>query len=256
MKWLFGLFALAFIGCAPVEKYVKLSDKCSPKTVMIEVHAVTTIVELVFTENGIDIVESTVAVRVRGAGVYVSPEGHILTCDHLFSFDEIDDVIISEYSGGMYSAEILFREERLDLALLKVNPDRPVAFARIADPRKLRVGQEVMAIGNPLGFDFSVSHGIISSLYRDGLGVPNMTQSDAFLNPGNSGGPLFNLKGELVGINSRIVPPIRANVFTGLGFSVQCGQIIEFLTRFRGIDKAIPHFNLKYWKQYVKSLGL
>lgn len=255
-KFLILGLGLFLFGCAPIERYVKVSDDSLPKTTMIEVKAIVTQITLIIDEKGISIDQSTVTINVRGAGVFISPQGHILTCDHLFEFNQVIDAIVIEYNGNVYKAEILFREERLDLALLKVNVDQPVPYARIADPRKLKVGQEVIAIGNPLGFDFSVSHGIISALNRDGLGVYNMTQSDTFLNPGNSGGPLFNLKGELVGINSRIVPPVRANIFTGLGFSVQSGQIVEFLTRFRGLDKSIPKYDHSYWQGFLNAVGL
>jgi S1-C subfamily serine protease len=251
-----GVLAMFQTGCAVGERYVKVSNESIPKAVMIEVKAIMTQVTLVLDEEGIHIDQSTVTVKVRGAGVFISPTGHILTCDHLFEFDRIIDAVAIDYLGNVYKGEILFQEERLDLALMKINVDPPVDYARIADPRKLRVGQEVIAVGNPLGFDFSVSHGIISALNRDGLGVPNMTQSDTFLNPGNSGGPLFNLKGELVGINSRIVPPVKANIFTGLGFSTQSGQIVEFLTRFRGLDKSIPKYDYGYWQGFKNAIGL
>lgn len=256
MRKLLWFLPLLLIGCAPVERYVKVAEVSQSKAVMIQVKAITTRDFLVIDDQGIRVEEATVTVKVQGAGVFISPQGHVLTCDHLFEFDKVLDVIVFEEDGTTYKAEILFQEERLDLALVKVNPDRDVPYAEIADPRKLRVGQEVIAVGNPLGFEFSVSHGIISQLYRDGLGVPNMTQSDCFINPGNSGGPLFNLKGELVGINSRIVPPVNANIFTGSGFSVQSGQIVEFLTRFRGLDKSIPKYDIDYWKGLKNALGL
>jgi S1-C subfamily serine protease len=257
MKKLLLFLPLLLIGCAAREKYVKVVDTVQPKSVMIEVKAVTMKQFLVIDETGIHVEEATVTVRVRGSGVFISPEGHVLTCAHLLWFEKVIDVVVIELDGSTYKAEPLFQEDRLDLALLKINTDHSTPYAKIADPRKLRVGQEVIAVGNPLGFEFSVTHGIISQLYRDGLGVPNMTQSDCFLNPGNSGGPLFNLKGELIGINSRIVPPVNANIFTGLGFSVQSGQIIEFLTRFRGLDRAIPPYDLSYWRRFLygRKLG-
>lgn len=167
---------------------------------------------------------------------------------------------MSDQGGTCTAGEVLHKEDGLDLALLQSNFDTPTPYARIADPRKLRVGQEVLAVGSPLGFTFSVSHGIVSALNRDDLGVYNMTQSDAFLNPGNSGGPLFNLKGDIIGINSRIVPPVPANIFTGLGFSVQSGQIVEFLTRVRNkylqLEKGFPRFKSDYWEGFRSALGL
>lgn len=252
-------FVLFQTGCATSEKYVRLSDTVVPKT--LDIHVTGVAKRWIFTiEKGkFEIKEATAAVRVQGAGVFVSPNNHVLTCAHLFWLDKITGITVCNDSGVCTAGEVLHKEDDLDLALLQANFDLPTPYARIGDPRKLRVGQEVLAVGSPLGFSFSVSHGIISALNRDNLGVYNMTQSDAFLNPGNSGGPLFNLKGEIIGINSRIVPPVPANIFTGLGFSVQSGQIVEFLTRVRNkynqLDKGLPRFKNEYWDGFLNALG-
>lgn len=254
-----GIFALFQTGCAVKEPFVKLSAEVVPKTVDIQVTG--TVRQLTFTiEKGkFKIEQTTVSVRVEGAGVFVGPNNHVLTCDHLFWLDEIKTIVICSSDETCTAGEILHREEKLDLALLQANFDKPTPYAKIGDPRELKVGQEVLAVGSPLGFTFSVSHGIISALNRDDLGVYNMTQSDAFLNLGNSGGPLFNLRGEIIGINSRIVPPVRANIFTGLGFSVQSGQIVEFLTRVRNkydkLDKGFPRFSHGYWQGFLDAVG-
>lgn len=249
------LLAFLAVGCAPTEKLVKLSADTLPKTTSIAVTGVIEAVIVTVDENGFHVQKGTMSVTYRGAGVYISENNHVLTCDHLFGMQTITMITVCNYSGECSEAEIMLKEPNLDLALLRTKATTKSDFARIADPRKLRVGQEVLAIGNPLGFAFSVSHGIVSALNRDNLGVYNMTQSDAFLNPGNSGGGLFNMKGELVGINSRIVPPVNANIFTGLGFSVQSGQIIEFLTRFRGLDKSIPKYGYDYWTGFKRAIG-
>lgn len=247
-------------GCAVSEKFVRLSETVVPKT--LDIHVLGIARQLVFTiEKGkFKIQEATVPVRVEGAGVFISPNNHVLTCAHLFWLETITGITVCNDSGVCTAGEVLHKEDELDLALLQANFDIPTPYARIGDPRKLHVGQEVLAVGSPLGFAFSVSHGIISALNRDNLGVYNMTQSDAFLNPGNSGGPLFNLKGEIIGINSRIVPPVRANIFTGLGFSVQSGQIVEFLTRVRNkysqIEKGFPRFKNDYWNGFLNALGI
>lgn len=257
MKVITSLF-LAFlaIGCAPKEHLVRLSEQTLPKTTSITVTGVIEVAYLKFDgDSTFSIETATRTVRFRGAGVYISENNHVLTCDHLFTMLSISSVSVCNYSEECFDAEIVFREPSLDLALLRTTATTKSDFARLADPRKLRVGQEVLAIGNPLGFPFSVSHGIISALNRDNLGVYNMTQSDAFINPGNSGGGLFNLKGELVGINSRMVPPVNGPVFTGLGFSVQSGQIVEFLTRFRGLDKAVPKYGYDYWAGFRAAIG-
>lgn len=247
-------------GCASTEKFVRLSDTVVPKTLDIHVVGIARRSVFLNTNGKTEIKEITVLVRVQGAGVFISPNNHVLTCGHLFWLEKINSITVCTPDGKCTAGEILHQEKNLDLALVQANFDLPTPYARIADPRKLRVGQEVLAVGSPLGFTFSVSHGIISALNRDNLGVYNMTQSDAFLNPGNSGGPLFNLKGEIVGINSRIVPPVPAKIFTGLGFSVQSGQIVEFLTRTRNkydkLEKGLPRFRKEYWKGFLNALGL
>lgn len=244
------MLAFLAVGCAPKEKFVELSEQTLPKTVSIEVKGIMEGYQLSVDNGSFKIEKATFPVVVRGAGVYISEMNHVLTCDHLFGLNVISSITVCNYNGLCTESEVLFREYGLDLALLKAKTETKSDYVRIADPRKIRVGQEVLAIGNPLGLSFSVSHGIISALGRNNIGVYNMTQSDAFINPGNSGGGLFNMRGELVGINSRMVPPVQAAVFTGLGFSVQSGQIIEFLTRFRGLDKNIPKYGGSYWSGF------
>lgn len=257
MKRLISLAILAGLlaGCATSEKLVKLSDETLPKSTTISVATVVEVLNLTIEKDKLKIERSTQTAQIGGSGVFISPNGHILTCAHLMSVGVPGDVTVCQYDGTCQKADVIYKEERLDLMLLKVEVSSPVPYARLADPRKLRVGQEVLAIGNPLRFGFTVTHGIISALNRDELGVYNMTQSDAFINPGNSGGPLFNLKGELIGINSRIVPPVDAPIFTGLGFSVQSGQILEFLTRFRGIDRAF-RTPRGVWSGFLEAIGI
>jgi len=254
------IFALIQTGCAVSEKWVQLSDKVGPKT--LDIHVVGTAKTLIFyiEKDRFEVKEATIPVKVQGAGVFVSPNNHVLTCDHLFWLDTITGITLCDNSGMCTAGEVLYQEENIDLALLQANFELPTPYARIADPRKLRVGQEVLAVGSPLGLEFSVSHGIISALNRDNLGVYNMTQSDAFMNPGNSGGPLFNMTGEIIGINSRILTPVPANVFTGLGFSVQSGQIVEFMTRVRNkynnLEKGLPRYGNEYWNEFLCVLGI
>lgn len=249
------LGALLLAGCAATERFVKVSENVVPKTVDIHVYGIAKQLVLSIENGQFKVEETTVPVHVEGAGVFVSPNNHILTCAHLFWLETITGVTVCNETGTCTAGEVLHKENDLDLALLQSNFSTPTAYARIADPRKLRVGQEVLAVGSPLGFAFSVSHGIVSALNRDNVGVYNMTQSDAFLNPGNSGGPLFNLNGEIIGINSRIVPPVPANIFTGLGFSVQSGQIVEFITRVRNKYEGLPKFKLGYWNGFLYALG-
>lgn len=243
-KLLFCLF-LNCLGCNKEEKFVSVSQESLHKSVVIYVSGIAEV-----SAFGINL--GTVPVTMTGAGVFVSENNHVLTCDHLFGLSPITGITVCDYMDNCTAGEVLYKDPRLDLALVQTFFSTPTNYIQLADPRSLKVGQEMIAIGNPLGFPFSVSHGIISALNRDNLGIYNMTQSDTFINPGNSGGPLVNLNGELVGINSRIVPPVNANIFTGLGFSVQTGQIREFLTRFTKVDQAVS--KKTFWKQFKENL--
>jgi S1-C subfamily serine protease len=116
-------------------------------------------------------------VRVGGSGVFISKNGHILTCAHLFTNGPVKTVLVERSNGDVQRAEGLAIDVFKDLALIKVTGDKDISVARIADPRSLKVGQEVIAIGSPLGLDFTVTTGIISALNRDfGLRY-NVTQS-------------------------------------------------------------------------------
>lgn len=231
MKKFLVLF-LFFIGCAH-NKYVPLVKESLPKVVSIQV---TTIVEQIMFDIDADgkfsVEKSTALAHIGGAGVFISQRGHVLTCAHLFDWGKIQGINIFTYDGREHPGELLVADYKKDLALVKISAER-YSYARLVKPGAVEVGEEVYAIGSPLGLDFTVSHGIVSSLHRD-LGVKyDLTQSDTFLNPGNSGGPLFNLDGELIGINSSMLSPVMAPVFTGLGFSVSPGQINIFLTDIR-----------------------
>lgn len=247
-----GLILLA--GCATREPFVKVAEENVPKSTAIYVSAIAEVLTLTIDKEGLKIEKSTAPVRYAGAGVFITHEGHVLTCAHLFNAGEITGITVCRPDGLCQGGEVLYKDDRRDLALVKVEGWSPAV--RIGDPRKLKVGQQVVAIGNPLGLESTVTHGIISALNRDFSFRYDATQSDAPINPGNSGGPLFNLDGELIGINSFIIPPVNANIFTGLGFSVSTNQIIEFLTKFRGVDKSIPRLGTDYWQGFKDALGL
>jgi S1-C subfamily serine protease len=172
---------------------------------------------------------------VQGAGVFISPYGHVLTCAHIFKGQNPDahDIEVVTYNDNSYDAEILSIDRRNDLALIKVHALTP-NYAQVARPGNLKVGQKVIAIGHPYGFNWSVTEGIISQLNVDDLQY-NMIQTDAAINPGNSGGPLLNEKGEIVGVNTKMVSFTVPPTNTGLGFAVSNDQIWIFLTKFKGL---------------------
>ncbi len=153
-----------------------------------------------------------------GSGFVISADGLIVTNNHVI--EHADEIEINFSDGSVLEAKVLGRDPDTDLALLKVESDRPLAYVDFADSDKAEVGDWVMAIGNPFGFGGSVSAGIISAKSRDlnSGRSDDFIQTDAAINKGNSGGPLFNLGGEVVGVNSAIISPTGGSV--GIGFSI------------------------------------
>jgi len=160
-----------------------------------------------------------------GSGFVYSSEGYIVTNYHVV---EKATVVLSD--GSKHEAEVIGTDARTDLALLRIKPKNELSQVRIGDSELLRIGQWVIAIGNPLGFGTTVTTGIISakSRYIDGLGTyVDFLQTDAALNKGNSGGPLFNIKGEVVGVNTAIAAKGQ-----GIGFAIpisMASDVIEQL---------------------------
>ncbi len=159
-----------------------------------------------------------------GSGFIVSPDGYILTNNHVI--EGAAEIIVRLHDRRQYVAELVGRDPRSDVAVLKIEAEGLPA-ARIGKSSELAVGEWVLAIGSPFGFDFSVTAGIVSatgrSLPRESY-VP-FIQTDVAINPGNSGGPLFNLDGEVVGINSQIYS--RTGGFMGLSFSIPIEMAID-----------------------------
>lgn len=229
-----ALFML--VGCTRSNKCVDVVEKSLPKTVMIYVSTVIKQTTLVLKNNSIEVHVDTVPVTLAGSGVIVSPTGHVVTCAHLFTEGKRGLTTVCLYDGTCEVADVLYGNEQMDLALLKINEDHPLPYAKLGREQDVKIGQDAIAIGNPLGFEFSVTRGIVSGLNVPGMGLYNFTQTDAAINPGNSGGPLFNMDGELIGINSRIMSPVKAPIFTGLAFSVSISEIRQFLDEFRGLE--------------------
>lgn len=154
-----------------------------------------------------------------GSGVIVdSAEGIIVTNNHVIA--GADDVWVNLADGRTFKAEVMGLDEETDLAVIKIEADKLAAIA-LAPADQLRVGDFVVAVGNPFGLGQTVTSGIVSALGRSGvrgLGFQRFIQTDASINPGNSGGALINLRGELVGINTAIYSPSGGNV--GIGFAI------------------------------------
>jgi Do/DeqQ family serine protease len=159
--------------------------------------------------------------------------GYVITNNHVIQ--GADEIAVNLQDGRSLEAEVVGTDPDTDLAVIRVPPERLQAL-RLADSDELRVGDFVVAVGNPFGLGQTVTSGIVSALGRTGfrgLEFQNFIQTDASINPGNSGGALINLRGELVGINSAIFTPSGGNV--GIGFAIPSGMaryVMEQLIRF------------------------
>ncbi|MFT5006691.1 MAG: serine protease Do, partial [Paracoccaceae bacterium] len=158
-----------------------------------------------------------------GSGFIISEDGFIVTNNHVI--EGADEVIIEFFNGGEMVATVIGTDPKTDIALLKVDSDEPLPFVRFGDSDIARVGDWVMAVGNPLGQGFSVSAGIISARNRALRGTyDDFIQTDAAINRGNSGGPLFNMDGEVIGVNTAILSP-NGGGSIGIGFSMSSAVV-------------------------------
>ena len=173
-----------------------------------------------------------------GSGFVVSEDGYIVTNNHVI--EGADEISVEFYSGATLDAELVGTDPKTDIALLKVKSDQPLPFVSFGNSDLMRVGDWVLAVGNPLGQGFSVSAGIVSARNRELSGTyDDFIQTDAAINRGNSGGPLFNMNGEVVGVNTAILSPNGGSI--GIGFSMASnvvakvvGQLKEFGETRRG----------------------
>jgi serine protease Do len=154
-------------------------------------------------------------VQGAGSGVIISEDGQILTNNHVI--EGAKEVAVTLADKEEYTGQIIGRDPKTDLAIVKIAPKRPLPAAVMGNSEELQVGDSVMAVGNPFGLSHTVTSGIVSAKGRTiGAGpYDNFIQTDASINPGNSGGPLYNMKGELVGINTAIIAQGQ-----GIGFAI------------------------------------
>ena len=163
-----------------------------------------------------------------GSGLIVDADGHIVTNNHVIGDATEIEVRLSDKSTLI--GQVIGKDPDTDLAVIKVTPEHPLAYAKFGDSSLVRVGQWVLAVGNPFGLDRTVTLGVVSGIGRENINLSryeNFIQTDASINPGNSGGPLFNLHGEVIGINTAII-----NFAQGIGFAIPSNmakQVIQQL---------------------------
>jgi serine protease Do len=163
-------------------------------------------------------------VKSLGSGFIINKAGYILTNDHVV--EDADKIQVSLTDGRNFIAKVIGRDSKTDVALLKIDAAGPLPAAPLGDSSQLKVGEWVMAIGNPFGFDHSVTAGIVSAKTRFIPGSFNdYIQTDASINPGNSGGPLINLQGAVIGVNSAIYT--RTGSSMGIGFAIPINLVKE-----------------------------
>jgi serine protease Do len=166
-----------------------------------------------------------------GSGFIIDASGLVVTNNHVIADADEINVILND--GTKLKATLVGKDNKSDLALLRVHSDKPIKAVKFGDSDKLRLGEWVIAIGNPFSLGGSVTAGIVSARNRDINSGPydNYIQTDAAINRGNSGGPLFNLNGEVVGVNTAIISPSGGSI--GIGFAVPSNSAVAVIDQLR-----------------------
>lgn len=167
-----------------------------------------------------------------GSGFFVSADGYIVTNNHVVAEADVIHVTMDEQNGKTrnFTAKLIGSDEETDLALLKVESKTPLPFLTFGDSDALKVGEWLLAIGNPFGLDHTVTAGILSAKGRNIRSGPfdNFLQTDASINPGNSGGPLLNMQGQVVGINTAIIASGQ-----GIGFAIPSNMAAKIIDQIK-----------------------
>ena len=170
-------------------------------------------------------------VNSLGSGFIIDTAGLVVTNNHVIA--DADEISVILNDGTTLKAEVIGRDQKTDLALLRVKPTKPLKAVKFGDSDKLRLGEWVIAIGNPFSLGGTVTAGIVSARNRDINSGPydNYIQTDAAINRGNSGGPLFNLNGEVIGVNTAIISPSGGSI--GIGFAVPSKTAVAVIDQLR-----------------------
>ncbi len=166
-----------------------------------------------------------------GSGFIIDASGVVVTNNHVIA--DADEIHVILNDGTKLPAELIGKDTKSDLALLRVHPDTPLKAVKFGDSDKLRLGEWVIAIGNPFSLGGTVTAGIVSARHRDINSGPydNYIQTDAAINRGNSGGPLFDLNGDVIGINTAIISPSGGSI--GIGFAVPSNTAVAVINQLR-----------------------
>ena len=170
-------------------------------------------------------------VNSLGSGFVIDADGIVVTNNHVIA--DADEITVIFNDGSKLKAELIGKDSKTDLAVLRVKPEKPLKAVKFGNSEKLRLGEWVIAIGNPFSLGGSVTAGIVSARNRDINSGPydNYIQTDAAINRGNSGGPLFNLDGEVVGVNTAIISPSGGSI--GIGFAVPANTALAVIDQLR-----------------------
>ncbi|NOZ39197.1 MAG: PDZ domain-containing protein [Planctomycetes bacterium] len=180
-------------------------------------------------------------VNGMGTGIVIDPRGYILTNHHVVNGVRRINVTLKE--GQTYVAQVIARDKKTDLAVIRIRTPRPLPIVRIGTSEDLMAGETVIAVGNAFGYEHTVTTGIISALHRnvqvnDTQQYLDLIQTDASINPGNSGGPLLNINGEMIGVNVAV----RAGA-QGIGFAIPVDKALVIASRMMSIEKLDNHWH-------------
>jgi len=209
-----------------------------------------------------DFFENAVPVEGPGSGFVIDPRGYVLTNNHVIEGAESIEVTLGNRSR--YPAKLVGTDPRSDIALVKIDPKgTPLSALPLGDWDNLQVGQKVFAIGNPFGFSSTLTTGVVSALGRtvqtsENTAIDQAIQTDAAINRGNSGGPLLNSRGEVIGINSAIYTPSGTTAGIGFAIPINTAKSVaqDLIKEGRVRHASLGVSTIALWPDLADALGL